>query len=450
MEAARAVIRTRNATPVAPGLAAPFSLWFARRATTVLDRALGVGGGAINAPAELERVLAHKRKRFEANAKQRLSAETGIEAGDYVLISVRARGKLSARWSGPFRVLEKLSPQLFKVYRKKYGKLVEDVMHAQKLQKFRMGDRLQDVQHLGFDEPRGLRVKKSTIDGVDWGVIATTEVPAGTDLGSYTGEHLSAAEFEERYPQGDAGFTLRVRADHYIDARDPFRSNWSRFVNQCGPQEATNVCWRRRGDELHLCTTSAIVPGEELLVDPLTDDAVMHAVAERKASANAKLGRRVRREAEQQVALELREESDAEDELDEGQEPEALRLVDEPEPPAVDSMVICAHENYEDGWLLGRVLELSEEDDGWAKVWVYGTYGRGKTAMHKRVYCPAWRDPQDNKTVYTDCSKQRYEKYFVWVQLADVLVQDIVLVGTRSSCLPREVYDLAVEVLARR
>ena len=242
MEAARRVCAAKNSTPADGGKASPYALWYGRRPTLPLDERIGRQTGIpIDVSYELTRVLEDRRKKFEKNAASRLHNKVDIEAGDMVLVTVKPRGKTAPRFDGPFRVLERIGPQLYKINRRIRNRLVIDTVNAKQLHKFRVGDKLYNIDHDHFSAPHSLTVRQSTIQDAGWGVIATSEIEAGKCIGKYKGEILDKADIQHRYPEHNAEYVVQVSDDKYIDAIDPFSSNWTRFINQKGPKDKANV-----------------------------------------------------------------------------------------------------------------------------------------------------------------------------------------------------------------
>lgn len=109
-------------------------------------------------------------------------------------------------------------------------------------------------------------VGPSSISGL--GAFASTRVPKDTLLGTYEGEHLTAAELARRYPPASSAppqYVFQRARDHFIDARDPKRSNWTRYINS--PHGVAgrrpNARFTARGS---IRTTRALEPGEEILI----------------------------------------------------------------------------------------------------------------------------------------------------------------------------------------
>jgi len=111
-------------------------------------------------------------------------------------------------------------------------------------------------------EPR-VRVAPSAIAG--HGVFAAERLPRETRLGAYEGERLNEAQYWARYPQDNPIYVLRLRRG-YVDAADPARSNFARFINSPkGTRKRANVYFR--APDGAVVTKRAIRAGEELLVD---------------------------------------------------------------------------------------------------------------------------------------------------------------------------------------
>ena len=103
------------------------------------------------------------------------------------------------------------------------------------------------------------------------GLFATSALSDGTWLGEYTGEVLSAAEYEGRYPAEDAEYVFAASAEHNIDAASPARSGFLRYVNHSArPNVMAAVVRVRRvrgGKRVHLYAARDVSAGEELLLD---------------------------------------------------------------------------------------------------------------------------------------------------------------------------------------
>ena len=102
---------------------------------------------------------------------------------------------------------------------------------------------------------RPFEVRESGIQGA--GVFATRSIPAGTRLIEYTGERLTDAEADARYPHDDESgnhhtFLFSIADDIVIDAA--FHGNDARWINHsCDPN------------------CDAVVDGERLWIETIRD-----------------------------------------------------------------------------------------------------------------------------------------------------------------------------------
>lgn len=97
------------------------------------------------------------------------------------------------------------------------------------------------------------------------GVFALTALPRGAALGRYVGETLTRAQLDARYAAHGRTptYVLQLGRDSFIDARDPTKSNWTRFLNDPrGTGKRANVRVGARGS---VKTCRAVKAGEELL-----------------------------------------------------------------------------------------------------------------------------------------------------------------------------------------
>ena len=107
-----------------------------------------------------------------------------------------------------------------------------------------------------------VEVRSSPIDGL--GVFARRIIAKGTLLGMYEGEVLSAEEFAKRYPLDDSKYVLDIGGNTFIDAVDPQKSNFSRYINSPrGTRKKPNVSFVDNGKILSL---KKIEKDEEILV----------------------------------------------------------------------------------------------------------------------------------------------------------------------------------------
>jgi hypothetical protein len=105
------------------------------------------------------------------------------------------------------------------------------------------------------------------------GVFALSDIPENTWLGDYVGEVLTQEEYEERYPLGNASYVLSANESYSIDAADPAKSSYVRYMNHHASGIGANaffVVARIRGQrekEVKFYTGRLVAAGEELCYD---------------------------------------------------------------------------------------------------------------------------------------------------------------------------------------
>jgi len=106
-------------------------------------------------------------------------------------------------------------------------------------------------------------IRPSPIQGL--GVFATEHIPAGTRLIEYTGERLTPAEADARYPDDDSRhhtFLFAIDDDIVIDAA--VGGNEARFINHsCDPNCDAVI----EDERIWIETIRDVEPGEELAYD---------------------------------------------------------------------------------------------------------------------------------------------------------------------------------------
>jgi hypothetical protein len=110
-------------------------------------------------------------------------------------------------------------------------------------------------------------IRASNITGGGFGAFTLVPRKKGELLGTYAGEPLTDAEYLSRYgdsPVGAAGYCLIIRKNLTLDARDPKKSNWIRYVNSPARTKfKANVKFSVGGTLRALCDIDA---GVELFV----------------------------------------------------------------------------------------------------------------------------------------------------------------------------------------
>ena len=459
----------------------PYGLFFRRNAPTALLGIALLG----NSEAELlddfqqqtllemrSQLEQQRHKNFVANAKRRPTEPVQFPPGAWVMVKARKAGKLSSGWNGPFVVLGHTGLSTVRVRRKKWGKMANDVVNVNKLRLFKLSDQVQDPSALPLNLPAGLRIDTSTVPQTGWGILATSAIRAGTLLGRYKGEWLTAVAYHQRYPNDDPQFVVEASDANgnpaYIDARDPTLSNWLRYVQCSGPNESPNCELRAggNGEDPTLISLRPIQPQEELLWEygpsyrwpdglPLDSantkllgdlarnrQAISDGKSASKASTRAKPTKPpLRRPPPSQAAI-----SDA---MRQGS---VSQFDAEHSPlPAEGTYVIGAHPDVPNNlWCLGKVLQ-HEEDNGesYLRVQVYGTYS-ANAPLHRRQFRPAWVDNKDGKRVYSTRRNPSYVPWSVYIHSTDIWIAAVKPITVRNGVqLPKDVATLIPRILDR-
>lgn len=105
-------------------------------------------------------------------------------------------------------------------------------------------------------------VRDSAISGK--GVFALKRIEKGQVLGTYEGELLTLEEFSTRYPFDNSVYVLDIGDGQFIDARDPEKSNFARYINSPrGTTKKPNIVFLKKGS---IAALKRIQKDEELLV----------------------------------------------------------------------------------------------------------------------------------------------------------------------------------------
>ncbi|KAF7259117.1 hypothetical protein EG68_03326 [Paragonimus skrjabini miyazakii] len=128
--------------------------------------------------------------------------------------------------------------------------------------------------HASRTAPRDwVRVWKSGIHGAGFGVWANKNIKCGTTFGPYGGVvvNLDEMEDDEFTRRSRGGYAWLVRNNlggvksHLVDARNPLRSNWLRFVNCARCDEEQNLVTIQYRGKIYYRACQDIASGSELL-----------------------------------------------------------------------------------------------------------------------------------------------------------------------------------------
>ena len=473
------VLYAYNTTNHHGTIVTPYGLFFRRNAPTALLGIALLG----NPEAELlddfqqqtllemrSQLEQQRHKNFVANAKRRPSEPVQFPCGEWVMVKARKAGKLSSGWNGPYVVLGHTGLNTVRVRRKKWGKMASDVVNVNKLRLFKLSDRVQDPAALPLNLPAGLRIDMSSVPEAGWGILATSALRAGTLLGRYKGEWLTAVAYHRRYPKDDPQFVVEAADSNgnpaYIDARDPTRSNWLRYVQCPGPNESPNCELRAggKGEEPSLISLRPIQPQEELLWDygpsyrwpsglPL-DSANTKLLGDlarnRQAISDGKRASKAKSQTKPTRPPLRRPPPTAAAVANAMRQGSVSQFDAETSPlPELGSYVIGAHPDVPNNlWCLGKVLQ-HEEDNGesYVRVQVYGTYS-ANSPLHRRQFRPAWVDNKDGKRVYSTRRNPSYVPWSVYIHSTDIWIAAVQPIAVRNGVqLPKDVALLIPRIL---
>jgi len=119
---------------------------------------------------------------------------------------------------------------------------------------------------------RGLVEVRHTGTAKGHGVFALVALVENQWIGDYVGEVLTQAQYTARYPNDDACYVLGANENYNVDAADPSRSSYLRYLNHADAQTA-NVFFdvhkvrRQRAKEIKFYTARSVQVGEELCFD---------------------------------------------------------------------------------------------------------------------------------------------------------------------------------------
>ena len=119
----------------------------------------------------------------------------------------------------------------------------------------------------------GLVAVRHTGSEKGFGVFAAARLPENVWLGDYVGEVLTQDEYVARYPNEDADYVLGANEDYNVDARDPSKSSYCRYLNHAPAGPTCNVFLeivrrrKQRWKDIKFYTGRVVAEGEELCFD---------------------------------------------------------------------------------------------------------------------------------------------------------------------------------------
>jgi SET domain-containing protein len=117
-------------------------------------------------------------------------------------------------------------------------------------------------------------IRKSTIRNAGNGVFATMPIPANVILDEYKGQKISVKKASSEHMDNNYLFAIEKKdqtgISHIVDAEDPMKGNWTRFVNGAktpAQKKRINVLFKQYGKKMYLETLRNLSPGEEMICD---------------------------------------------------------------------------------------------------------------------------------------------------------------------------------------
>ena len=441
------VVYSHNVSPIeGMGDVSPFLIWYGRKPSVKGDGGLSIGSLQSTALTreEMDKVneqlsAVKERGRAKRHAQVTASGPTvQFEEGDLVLIRRVKGAKLDPKWDGPWPVLRKITPSLYEVRRRKWGKLRKDVVNISRMCKFNMQDPPPTVEGLDLDTPPGLSVRTSTIPGAGMGVISERNWPRSHIFGEYAGETITQLELDRRYPDGRCTYVVQLQETvdgevRYVDALDLQYGNWARFMNAPGPNEEPNIRMEEYEGRIIPVATRDIVVGEELLWDygpgfvqeprDSTNNAVRRNLLPTEASVAVEDPVADRHEAADEANVELgtgRNLSVEEQDL----LSEFGNIMDNSDSHAfdVDDYVVAYSEDFDGAVTVGRISEVDPVGDGRYKLWIYGSYNMGRP-IWKRLYKAGWLDTSDSKVLFAAPKSRSCIQFERWFRTCEIILK---------------------------
>jgi len=115
--------------------------------------------------------------------------------------------------------------------------------------------------NLGNDDGTCIVVKQSTISGAGKGVFTTCDIDEGVTIGEYTGELVDMSKIQEH-----GKYAWSLKNGQAVDAIDPEKSNWLRYINDHRTEEGNNLSMYERDNRVYYQTNRPIKKGSELFV----------------------------------------------------------------------------------------------------------------------------------------------------------------------------------------
>jgi hypothetical protein len=113
----------------------------------------------------------------------------------------------------------------------------------------------------------GVDIERRTAGGKGDGIYALRTIPEGATVGRYEGVVIKRQEYMDGELSSDYVFDLGENVPFMLDAQDPTRSNWCRFMNHNVRRANVEACMSDTGCFVYFEAGRDIAAGEELLID---------------------------------------------------------------------------------------------------------------------------------------------------------------------------------------
>ena len=110
----------------------------------------------------------------------------------------------------------------------------------------------------------GVDIERRTAGGKGDGIYALRTIPEGATVGRYEGVVIKRQEYMDGELSSDYVFDLGENVPFMLDAQDPTRSNWCRFMNHNVRRANVEACMSDTGCFVYFEAARDISPGEEL------------------------------------------------------------------------------------------------------------------------------------------------------------------------------------------
>jgi transposase InsO family protein len=259
-------------------------------------------------------------------------------------------------------------------------------------------------------------IETSSIEGAGLGVFAKTILPEKTILGEYLGETLNNEQYEARYPDDDGKYTIALGNGNFLDARDPERSSWHRWINDHGPTAQPNCAYVEdpNTNRVFIRVIKRIEPREELL---------------------ASYGK--------EFPWEEPPKSPNQDKRPQVPNPEEGPINEEPQQAYKENQFVVIKEPAEP-YRLGEIITVDPLGE-FLEVRLWGSYDQRKP-LKERNFRPAWVDPKDDKAIFHSRGRRAWSPWTMLCTPKEVKTKQSFILTSRRK-VPARIAEEVENVL---